>query len=261
MGSCFGEEMHERMKALGMDSNANPFGVIFHPHALKNNCALIENAASRALFESYIQPADFFEYQGIFHSLQHANKFQHPQSNALYEAVFEAAHQAYNQLKQAQFIGITLGTAWIYWHKPSQQPVGNCHKLPQQDFEKSLSKQIDVQAQILGIINHLRHINPTALLVFTVSPVRHLRDGVSENLLSKSTLISALHEVLSAERIQTMKHMHYFPAYDIIREELNDWNYYRDDKMHPSEEAIDIVFKRFYNAFFATNDSTFSAEL
>jgi len=139
--------------------------------------------------------------------------------------------------------------------------VGNCHKLPQQDFEKSLSKQIDVQAQILGIINHLRHINPTALLVFTVSPVRHLRDGVSENLLSKSTLISALHEVLSAERIQTMKHMHYFPAYDIIREELNDWNYYRDDKMHPSEEAIDIVFKRFYNAFFATNDSTFSAEL
>ncbi|MFM7639299.1 MAG: GSCFA domain-containing protein [Bacteroidota bacterium] len=257
MGSCFGEEMHRRILAKGHASFVNPFGVIFHPKALHNNCALIAHAADRSAFESALRTTDFYEHQGIFHSLQHANRFQNTQPAQLLEEIYTIAQQAYINIKQAQLIGITLGTAWIYEHLPTQQFVGNCHKLPQQEFRKTLSLHAQIKNDVAGLLNALRQINDHAHLVITVSPVRHLRDGVQENLASKSTLISALGELLMEQQAK----VHYFPAYEIIREELNDWQFFEADKMHPTEEAIEVVFDRFYRAFFSTNDSTFSAVL
>lgn len=249
--------MHRRILAKGHASFANPFGVIFHPRALHNNCALITQAANRSAFESALQTTDFYEHQGIFHSLQHANRFQNTQPTQLLEEIFSIAQQAYIDIQQAHLIGITLGTAWIYEHLPTQQFVGNCHKLPQQEFRKTLSLHAQIKNDVAGLLTAVRQINDHAHLVITVSPVRHLRDGVRENLASKSTLISALGEMLMEQQPK----VHYFPAYEIIREELNDWQYFKAAKMHPTEEAIEVVFDRFYRAFFSTNDSTFSAVL
>jgi hypothetical protein len=261
MGSCFGEEMHVRIAHRNHESASNPFGVIFHPNALCQNVKLIEKSSHSDRFSTALQSENMYQHQGIYHSLQHANRFQNTDRQALEESIFSAALQARKHIQQAHFIAITLGTAWIYRHLPTNSFVGNCHKLPQQDFQKSLTSHIDLKTQIQGIIDHLRLLNTTAQIVFTVSPVRHLRDGVSENLLSKSALISALHEVLSDENQKGNAKTVYFPAYEMIREELNDWRYYKEDKMHPTDEAINTVFERFYNSFFSTKDSTFSAVL
>ena len=249
--------MHVRIQAKGHRSTSNPFGVIFHPWALQKNCELIAQSIDRKHFDSFFKPTDIYFHRDIYHSLQHANRFQHSNKVQLMEDLYSMAHQAHHALKEAGIIAITLGTAWLYNHKPSGTFVGNCHKLPQQDFEKILSTQSIIQNQILGILRAIQQINTKAPIVFTVSPVRHLRDGVSENLRSKSTLISALTEVLANHE----PNLHYFPAYEIVREELNDWRYYTEDKMHPTPEAINIVFDRFYKALFSTNDSTSEAVL
>lgn len=257
MGSCFGEEISRRLEAKGHPTTANPFGVIFHPKPLLTNWQLIAQCETRTSFDQEFNTASVVSHHGLFHSVQHANRFQHKDFETLKSQVFESAQAALQSAKSARVIFVTLGTAWIYHHLPSAQDVGNCHKLPQQDFRKSLSNTEVIKGYIQEMVAVIRAINERAHLVFTVSPVRHLRDGVTENLRSKSILIAALTEYLS----QQIEGIQYFPAYEIIREELNDWTYYKDDKMHPTTEAIDEVFNRFYNDFFSTNASTFSAEL
>jgi hypothetical protein len=257
MGSCFGEEISRRLEAKGQPTTANPFGVIFHPKPLLTNWQLIAQSETRASFDQEFNTASVVSHQGLFHSVQHANRFQHADLETLKSQIFITAQAALQSAKSAKVIFVTLGTAWIYHHLPSAQDVGNCHKLPQQDFRKSLSNTADIKGYIQEMATLIRAINGRAHLVFTVSPVRHLRDGVTENLRSKSLLIAALTEYFN-ERIEGV---YYFPAYEIIREELNDWTYYKDDKMHPTAEAIDEVFNRFYNDFFSTNASTFGAEL
>lgn len=257
MGSCFGEEMHSRLIEKQHTSFSNPFGVIFHPFPLWRNWQLIAQSKDRNTFDQAFQKEGTFQHQGIFHSLLHANRFQKNTETELRNQVFEASHCAYNQASKADLICVTLGTAWIYRHIPTQQFVGNCHKLPQQDFIKSISKQADIKVHIEEIAHTIHQINPRAHIVFTVSPVKHLRDGIQENLRSKSTLISALHELLES----AAPDVHYFPAYEIVREELNDWAYYKEDHMHPTAAAIDQVFERFYNSFFGSNASTLGAAL
>jgi hypothetical protein len=257
MGSCFGEEMHLRLIEKQHTSISNPFGVIFHPFPLWRNWQLIANSNNRTTFDAAFHRENTYQHQGVFHSLFHANRFQHTNEPSLINQVFEAANRAHEQATKADLFCVTLGTAWIYQHIPTQQFVGNCHKLPQQDFLKLISKQSDIKAHIQGIITTIKQINPNAHIVFTVSPVKHLRDGILENLRSKSTLISALHEVLES----AAPNVHYFPAYEIVREELNDWKYYKEDHMHPTADAIDHVFERFYSSFFGNNASTLGAAL
>lgn len=257
MGSCFGEEMHVRLIEKNHTSSSNPFGVIFHPFPLWKNWQLIARSENRNTFTEALTAENFYNHQGVFHSLLHANRFQQTTKLELINQIFEASHCAYQQAIKADLICVTLGTAWIYHHTPTQQFVGNCHKLPQQDFTKSISKQAEIKEYIEGIILAIHQINPKVEIVFTVSPVKHLRDGIKENLRSKSVLISALQEFLDS----AISGVHYFPAYEIVREELNDWEYYKEDNMHPTAEAVNLVFERFYNSFFGNKASTFGAAL
>jgi hypothetical protein len=128
--------------------------------------------------------------------------------------------------------------------------------LPQQDFKKQLSKQAEIKSTIANISRSLHTINPSATVVFTISPVKHMRDGLNQNLASKSTLISAMSEYLEEQNANNSKKDLYFPSYEIITEELNDWKFFRPDRMHPTEDAINVVFERFYNSFFSTKAST-----
>ncbi|MFM2424705.1 MAG: hypothetical protein RL747_249 [Bacteroidota bacterium] len=256
MGSCFGEEMHTRVQSLGISSHSNPFGVIFHPLPMLQNTQMLWAAQDSNTWANHIQSEAFYLHNGIYHSLQHAYRFHHESPEILGAELYREAQIGLSAIQNSDLICITLGTAWIYHHFPSNTWVGNCHKLPQQDFNKHLSKQAYIKSTITQISTILHTINPSATVVFTISPVKHMRDGLNQNLASKSTLISAMTEFMEEQTNSNHTKDLYFPAYEIITEELNDWKFFRSDRMHPTDEAINVVFERFYNSFFSTKDST-----
>jgi hypothetical protein len=256
MGSCFGEEMHSRVQSLGLKSHSNPFGVIFHPLPMLQNIQMLWAARDTDAWANHIQSEAFYLHKGIHHSLQHAHRFHHESPEILNAALYREAQIGLSAIQNSDLICITLGTAWIYQHLPTNIYVGNCHKLPQQDFKKHLSKQAEIKSTISQISTILHTINPSATVVFTISPVKHMRDGLNQNLASKSTLISAMTEFMEEQTTGNPSKDLYFPAYEIITEELNDWKFFRSDRMHPTDEAINVVFERFYNSFFPTKDST-----
>lgn len=233
MGSCFGHEIHKRFQSIGGDTFSNPFGTIFHPIPLLQNLQKI-------VLDSSAEIDDFYVFNGMHHELNLAYKFHHENPNSLIQMINTATREANEFISKSTYITITLGTAWHYFHLPTQQIIGNCHKLPQQSFTKEISHHSDLVNCITTMIQLLQLYCPQAKIIFTVSPVKHLRDGVSENLLSKSRLISAI-----AETLKTHQTAAYFPSYEIITEELNDWQYFKQDKMHPTDEAIDMVFEKF----------------
>jgi hypothetical protein len=256
MGSCFGEEMHSRVQNLDITSHSNPFGVIFHPLPMLQNIQMLWAARNPETWVDHIRNEGFYIHNGIHHSLQHAYRFHHEKPEFLNAELYRESQIGLSAIQNSDLICITLGTAWIYQHLPTNIYVGNCHKLPQQDFKKQLSKQAEIKSTIANISRSLHTINPSATVVFTISPVKHMRDGLNQNLASKSTLVSAMSEYMEEQNANNSKKDLYFPSYEIITEELNDWTFFRPDRMHPTEDAINVVFERFYNSFFSTKAST-----
>ncbi len=245
MGSCFGEEIHKKMIEIGHASSiSNPFGTIFHP------MPLLENLERIVLNKPCIAQEIFTQINAesaSHHHLQFAYRFHNADKTALIDHINQVTGAAHKQLNSSSHLFITLGTAWHYQHLPTNQIVGNCHKLPQAQFQKFLSYQAEIKQAIHTMCNLVKAHLPNLQLIFTISPVKHLRDGLAENLASKSTLISALHECL-AENSNT-ETIVYFPSYEFVTEELNDWSFFRDDKMHPTPETIDLVFEKFSQAY------------
>ncbi len=245
MGSCFGEEIHKKMIEIGHASSiSNPFGTIFHP------MPLLENLERIVLNKPCIAQEIFTQTNSesaSYHNLQLAYKFHNTNKTALIDHINQVTGAAHKQLNSSSHLFITLGTAWHYKHLPTHQIVGNCHKLPQAQFQKSLSFQAEIKQAIHTMCNLVKAHLPNLQLIFTISPVKHLRDGLAENLASKSTLISALDECL-AENSNTQT-IGYFPSYEFVTEELNDWSFFRDDKMHPTPETIDLIFEKFSQVY------------
>jgi hypothetical protein len=244
LGSCFGEEIHKKMKESGhTDSVSNPFGTIFHPTPLLENL-------ERIVLNKPCNAEEIFTHNSnseTHHHLQFAYRFHNHNKSELIQFINQTTIEAHNQLLNSSHLFITLGTAWFYRHIPTNQTVGNCHKLPQAQFAKELSKQAEIKHVIKQIHNLISTHLPQIQLVFTISPVKHLRDGLAENLASKSTLISAMREYLMES--QNLSKMEYFPSYEFVTEELNDWSFFRDDKMHPTPETINLVFEKFSNTY------------
>jgi len=145
-----------------------------------------------------------------------------------------------NAVAKASHIVITLGTAWVYRHKASGNIVANCHKVPQREFSKELLSPGQIAGSVSNILSMLEKANPKAAVIFTISPVRHLKDGFAENQRSKANLISGLHEVLDAH-----VGANYFPSYEIVMDELRDYRFYATDLVHPNQMAIDFIWERF----------------
>jgi len=230
MGSCFSTEMHSRALNLGIPSNSNPFGTIFSPTAIAESLVYIST--------SEIPP--LYEFKGNFHCLLFANRFQSPSKSELSHQILNILKETKSQIESASHVFITLGTATIYEHLEYPQWVGNCQKLPQNQFTKRQLTVSEIKTSLEKIKIAASEINSDAKLIFTVSPVRHLRDGLITNTVSKALLRAALHEFLQ----EPYNKAEYFPSYEIVSEELRDLKFYKQDQAHPSEEAIDIVFER-----------------
>ena len=244
LGSCFGEEIHKKLIEVGhTKSTSNPFGTLFHPIPLFENLERIVANKTCNAEEIYTQTSSPITH----HHLQFAHRFHHSQIHDLIEIINQTTKKANQQLIASSHLFVTLGTAWHYYHLPTDQIVGNCHKLPQAEFRKRLSTQTEIKQVIQKICDLISSHLPQLKLIFTISPVKHLRDGISGNLASKSTLISALQECL--EENKSNANLGYFPSYEFVTEELNDWSFFRADKMHPTPETIEKVFEKFRSVY------------
>jgi len=239
MGSCFVDSMGEKLEYFKFQSQSNPFGILFHPKAIEN---VITRIAQKNLFTE----DDLFWHQERWHSLEVHSTYSDTDKQRLLSELNEKIGSGHHRLKEVSHLVITLGTAWGYKHLESQKIVANCHKLPQHHFEKQLSSIDEIQNSILEIISIFRAINPEASLIFTVSPIRHLKDGFVENQRSKAHLVAAIHQCI--EISNTLK-IAYFPSYEIVMDELRDYRFYSEDMIHLGTTAINYIWERFVSTW------------
>lgn len=232
LGSCFAENIGSKLAYFKFQVTTNPFGIVFNPIALEQ---LVEDAI---LDKTYTEE-DVFELNGVWKSF-----LAHSDLNALtrLKAVIglqESQQQLRNLLKSSTQLFITLGTAWVYRHLDSNLVVANCHKVPQKEFVKELLSVDVITESLSKIITLVKTFNLKINITFTVSPVRHTKDGIVENSRSKAHLIAAVHNVIDSNQVN------YFPSYELMMDELRDYRFYASDMLHPSKQAIDYIWEQF----------------
>lgn len=234
IGSCFAENIGEKLNSSKFNVTINPNGILFNPISIsKALTAYIKN-------ESNPKPEI---NNNLYFSFEHHGSFSSTTKEELSDKIKNASQSAYSQLKEAKFLIITFGSAFAYRHIASDKIVANCHKLPQQEFKKELLSVEDIVTNYKLLFEELKKFNPQLNIILTVSPVKYLRDGIVENNLSKSILIQSVHQLLTAN-------CHYFPAYELVTDDLRDYRFYKEDMAHPNEQAINYVWEKFSDVYF-----------
>jgi len=236
LGSCFVENMGSKLDYFKFQQLQNPFGILFHPLAL-------ENLVERALAGKTYHVDEVFEQNGIWHCFDAHSDLNALSKEGLLNHLNQRLQETETGLKNTTHVIITLGTAWVYEHQSLGKTVANCHKVPQKEFEKRLLSTEEIRSSLDRLVNWVQQANPKANIIFTISPVRHLKDGFVENQQSKAHLITSLHSVLSS-RAQS-RGMSYFPAYEIMMDELRDYRFYGEDLVHPNALAVEYIWEKF----------------
>lgn len=234
IGSCFAVNMAEKLDYYKFQNSCNPFGILFHPLAIEK---LIEYAVSEKKFTD----VDVFFHNERWHCFDAHSDLSTSNKDELLTTLNVIVASVREYIMQASHCIITYGTSWMYRHIESQKIVANCHKVPQKQFQKELLTVATIQESITNTVNLIRTLNPDCKLIFTVSPVRHIKDGFVENQRSKANIISALHETFDFQ----LSTASYFPSYEIMMDELRDYRFYADDMLHPNQTAINYIWKRF----------------
>jgi len=232
LGSCFADTMGNRLLAHRFHGLVNPFGVLFSPTALAN---LINRCANDLPFDE----TELWEQQGCFHHPDAHSSCSGTKAGQVIVHLNEKLFQLKKSItSQTTHVLITIGTAWVYREISSQNRVANCHKMPQHLFQKELLSVKEIEDALAQIHLHLRQLNPQIKIAWTLSPVRHTKDGLIENQRSKANLLAGLHQLL--DRTQD----YYFPAYEIVMDELRDYRFYADDLIHPGSQAIEHIWNQ-----------------
>lgn len=243
MGSCFAENIGGRLASLKYQANVNPFGILFNPISIRNGLALLVN-------NYQFTENDLFHHNELWGSLQHHGRFSNPDKAATLKAIIDEAESARDCLSNAKVIMLTFGTAWVYKLKESGEVVANCHKLPEALFERHLLSVDEIVDAYIPLLNVVKKYIPDLRIILTVSPIRHLKDGLEGNQVSKSTLI------LAAIRLKEQLDMvHYFPAFEIMMDDLRDYRFYANDMVHPSELAIEYIWAVFEKTYLSDEDA------
>ena len=238
LGSCFAVNMAEKLDYFKFQNACNPFGILFHPLAIEK---LINFAVSG---KQFTESAIFF-YNERWHCFDAHSDLSNPDAAKLIATLNSIVDSTLKQITESSHIIITYGTAWIYRNLESNTIVANCHKVPQKEFKKEILSVEIIENSIKNTIGLIQKINPKCNIIFTVSPVRHLKDGFVENQQSKAHLISAIHQILQSE-ICSLQSAIYFPSYEIMMDELRDYRFYAEDMLHPNQVAIDYIWERFF---------------
>ncbi|OCB78098.1 GSCFA domain-containing protein [Flavobacterium crassostreae] len=233
LGSCFAVNMAEKLDYFKFQNNCNPFGILFHPLA-------IEKLVRFAVLDKEYTEKDVFFQNDRWHCFDAHSDLSTANKEALLRHLNTILKTTKQQLQHASHILITYGTSWVYRAIATNEIVANCHKVSQKQFCKELLTIATITQSIAATIAQIQSINPEVKFIFSVSPVRHIKDGFVENQRSKAHLISALH-ALDFEGLP----MRYFPSYEIMMDELRDYRFYKEDMLHPSELAINYIWDRF----------------
>ena len=238
LGSCFAVNIGQKFDYFKFRNTTNPFGILFHPLAL-------EKFIGYALQEKQFTDTDVFQQNDLWHCFDAHSDLSHADKEVLLTNLNSACSLANIQLKEATHLIITLGTAWVYRYTETGNLVANCHKVPQKEFTKELLSPEIIKQSLENIIAVVNEANPHIYITFTVSPVRHIKDGFTENQWSKANLISALHQTINNKQ----QAINYFPSYEIMMDELRDYRFYAEDMIHPSAVAVNYIWERFTAAY------------
>lgn len=234
LGSCFAENIGEKLRYYKFHAQVNPFGIIFNPFS-------IEKLIERVVLQRHFTKDDIFFFNERWHCYEVHSELSHSDSEVVLRNLNKILSDTQKQLQQETHIIFTYGTSWVYRHIETNAIVANCHKVPQKQFTKELLSIDRIQKSIQNTISLIATLNPKCNFIFTVSPVRHLKDGFVENQVSKAHLIAAIYATTNPKQ-QTLN---YFPSYEIMMDELRDYRFYADDMIHPSQLAIDYIWERF----------------
>lgn len=239
-GSCFSEEIGRKLADHKFRVEVNPFGILYNPFSLSY-------AIRRVLAGNPFTGSDLIFCNEMFHSLMHHGSFSSPRRADALRLIGERFEKAVTLLPQTDLLLVTFGTAWVYRWKGNGSIVGNCHKLPAHHFDRYRLTVEEITEEWGELITRLKTLNPEMRLLFTVSPVRHWKDGAHENQLSKAIL----HLAIDRLRERDPQHVVYFPAYEVMMDELRDYRFYDEDMLHPSSLAVDYIWELFSRAFFS----------
>ncbi len=234
LGSCFSENIGDQLNYFKFQTVQNPFGILFHPKAIKE---LVANA----IHEKTYTETDLVFQNERWHCFDAHSKLSAPEKKDVLSQLNKAITSTNTALKEATHLVITLGTSWVYRDTATHKIVANCHKIPQKKFSKELLSVQEVTETLSEIITLIQSVNASINIIFTVSPVRHLKDGFMENTQSKSHLIAGIQTLLSYSK----SNLHYFPSYEIMMDELRDYRFYSEDLIHPNTTAIQYIWERF----------------
>lgn len=246
-GSCFSENIASRFERLRFRLASNTHGILYNPMS-------IADSITDCLTQKRFEDSDLFFANDCWNSFQHHSRFSHPDKNSCLREINDSIVEGTNTLKETDFLFITFGSAFQYKHIATSAAVANCHKIPQKEFEKILLTKEEIVERYTALINELKALNKQLNIFFTVSPVRYIRDGITENNLSKSILIQSVHEI-----IKNNTDCFYFPAYEIVNDELRDYRFFEADMVHPNQLAIDYVWERLSESLFPETTKKYAA--
>lgn len=229
MGSCFSTEVGKRMQDDGFRVLLNPFGILFNPASI---CASLERLES---VEPFL-PEDVIEREGQYCSFHHHGSFRRPTPELFLADANAALRDAAKWYSECDTVVLTFGTAWVFRHLGRNIIVSNCHKVPAREFSR---ERLSV-SQTVGLLSPIVERHPEIRWIFTVSPIRHMADGMHGNQVSKSTLILACDEMENKYGNVT-----YFPSYEIMMDQLRDYGWYAENQTHPTPAAVDVIYREF----------------
>jgi len=249
IGSCFTENIGNYLKDMRFQTICNPTGIIYNPYSI-NEC--IKYLLNKKQFNE-----DSLEYYNdVWFSFYHHGKFSNTDKNICLAQINSELKEASEFIKQTDFLFLTFGSAFIYTHKNSNEIVANCHKFPANTFSKSLMKPNIIAEEYEKTLNQLIKTNSKIKIIFTISPIRHWKDGAVENQLSKSILFVSINEIL-----RNFSNCFYFPAYELMMDDLRDYRFYAEDMIHPNSMALEYIREIFSDIYIDKNVRNIMSEI
>jgi hypothetical protein len=254
LGSCFTENIGGTLDYFKFQNLQNPFGIVFHPLA-------IEKLVNRAVNKTNFTEADLFERDGQWFSFEVHSSVTATSEEDLVVLLNNRLGEFLKYLSEASHIIFTYGTAWVYRHIASGKVVANCHKIPQKNFSKELLSVEEISASINSTALLISKVNTSATTIVTLSPVRHIKDGFTENTRGKAHLLSGIHQFLNQQSTSINLHSTYFPSYELMMDELRDYRFYAEDMLHPNTTAIQYIWEKFKVVWIASETEAFQKEI
>ncbi|MFY7988316.1 MAG: GSCFA domain-containing protein [Flavobacterium sp.] len=262
LGSCFAENMGKKFEYFKFQATTNPFGIIF-------NVVSLEKLIRRTVENRIFTENDIFFHNDLWHCFDVHSELSNLDKEEFLSNLNSILESTHEQIASLTHCIITLGTSWIYRNIKTNEIVANCYKVPQKEFTKELLSINQTEESLQNIVSLIHYVNPNSKFIFTVSPVRHIKDGFIENTLSKAHLIAAIHSVINQNfsttlelttnqnqknnKLSPITHhpspMTYFPAYEIMMDELRDYRFYAEDMLHPNQTAIDYIWMGFFENY------------